>query len=250
MSALRSVFAVPDYRRLWGARTVSQWGDTFRFVALAVVVYRLTGSGLGVAGVVVAEILPVLLLAPLAGVLVDRVPRVAVLVVSDVVRAVLAGVLALRHGDVVTVYAVAFGMSAASVFFNPAAQSVLPSLVRPEQLPAANSGIWTTAVLSQVVLAPAAGGLVVSVGPGWAFALDSVTYLVSGAVLIGLRLREPPREVGRRRLVADAREGANVVATDPMLRALALGQLLAALSAGATSALLVVLGPLLLLRFV
>ncbi|UER55786.1 MFS transporter [Kineosporiaceae bacterium SCSIO 59966] len=269
------MFAVPDYRRLWGARTVSQWGDTFRFVALAVVVYRLTGSGLGVAGVVVAEILPVLLLAPLAGVLVDRVPRVAVLVVSDVVRAVLAGVLALRHGDVVTVYAVAFGMSAASVFFNPAAQSVLPSLVRPEQLPAANSGIWTTAVLSQVVLAPAAGGLVVSVGPGWAFALDSVTYLVSDAVLIGLRLREPPREVGRRRLVADAREGANVVATDPMLRALALGQLLAALSAGATSALLVVLvaehldagpgayglllgaigigaaiGPLLLLRFV
>lgn len=71
---LREVFAQPDYRRLWAARTISQWGDTFNFVALALLVYDLTGSGLGVTGVVVAEVLPVLLLAPVAGPLVDRWP--------------------------------------------------------------------------------------------------------------------------------------------------------------------------------
>lgn len=75
---LRDVFADPGYRRLWAARTVSQWGDTFNFLALALLIYDLTGSGLGVSGVVVvvAEILPVLLLAPFTWPLVDRWPRV------------------------------------------------------------------------------------------------------------------------------------------------------------------------------
>jgi len=66
-SGLRSVLALPAYRRLWTAQTVSRAGDVFNTVALAVLVFQLTGSGLGVTGVVVAEILPVLALAPLAG---------------------------------------------------------------------------------------------------------------------------------------------------------------------------------------
>ena len=238
---LRSVLAQPDYRRLWAARTASQWGDTFSFIALAVLIYRLTGSGLGVVGVVVAEIVPVLLLAPVAGALVDRLPRVRVMVSADLVRAVLAAVLAVWHDEAVVIYAIAFGLSAAAVFFSPAASSVLPALVRDEELVAANSGIWTTAVLSQIVLAPLAGGLVVTVGPGGAFALNAVSFVVSALFLRGLRVSGPVREVGRRRLLADARAAAGLVRTDPLLRALAVGQLLAALSAGATSALLVVL---------
>jgi hypothetical protein len=56
---------------LWAARTVSQWGDIAQFTTLALLVFHLTGPGLGVSGVVVAEIVPVLLLlAPLAGPLV------------------------------------------------------------------------------------------------------------------------------------------------------------------------------------
>ena len=63
---LREVFARPGYRRLWAARIVSQWGDTLNVIALARLVYDLTGSALGVSGVVAAEIAPVLLLAPFA----------------------------------------------------------------------------------------------------------------------------------------------------------------------------------------
>ena len=72
----------PACRRLWTARTVSQCGDAFTTVAPALPVYSLAGSGLGVSGVVVAEIVPVLVLAPLAGTLVDRWPRVRVMVVA------------------------------------------------------------------------------------------------------------------------------------------------------------------------
>ena len=238
---MRTALARPDFRRLWTARTVSQWGDVFSFVALAILIYRLTGSGLGVAGVVVAEIVPVLLIAPVAGVVVDRLPRIWVMVASDLVRAVLAGVLAVWHDDPLAVYAVAFGLSAGAVFFTPAANSLLPSVVPDREIVAANSAIWTAAVLSQIVLAPLSGGLVALVGPGWAFGLNAASFVASALVLRGLRPAEPPREVGRRRLLAEAREGLALVGRDRLLRALAVGQLLAALSAGATSALLVVL---------
>jgi hypothetical protein len=72
---LRDVFARPGYRRLWVARTASQWGHVFAGIALALLVFDLTGSGVGVDAVVAAEILPVLLLAPVAGTVVDRLPR-------------------------------------------------------------------------------------------------------------------------------------------------------------------------------
>lgn len=238
---LRSVFAQPDYRRLWSARTISQWGDTFNFVALALLIYDLTGSALGVSGVIVAETMPVLLLAPVAGPLVDRMPKVRVLKGSDLFRLVLALVLVAWHEDPAGVYAVAFAMSVGGVFFNPAASSVLPALVRKDSLVAANSGIWTAAVLSQIVLAPMAGLLVVGIGYGPAFAINAASYAMSALILRDLRVPGVLPQLQRNRLWTDAREGITVLVRLRLVRALAVGQLLAALSAGATSALLVVL---------
>lgn len=238
---LRLLFAQPEYRRLWAARTISQWGDTFNVVALALLIYNLTGSGLGVSGVVLAEILPVLLLAPLAGSVVDRSGKLHVMVAADLLRAVLAGLLAIWHGAPAGVYLIAFGMSVGAAFFNPAAGALLPTLVRRDELLAANSGIWTAAVLSQIALAPLAGLLVVTVGYGPAFAINALSYLVSAAILNRIRVPRTRTSVGRRRLWREAREGAALLVHHRLLRSLAIGQLLAALSAGATSALLVVL---------
>lgn len=227
------------YRRLWTARTVSQWGDTVNVVALALLVFHLTGSGIGVSGVVAAEIAPVLLLAPVAGVVIDRLPRVRVMVAADLVRFGLALLLVAVQGHLFFVYGVAFAMSAATVFFNPAASSMLPSIVGEDDLVAANSGIWTAAVLSQIVVAPVAGLLVAAFGFGVAFAVNAASFAVSALVLRGL----PPIAGGGQRTTwfAAVREGARQLLAHRVLRALAAAQLLAALSAGATSALLVVL---------
>lgn len=240
-TGLREVFARPGYRRLWAARTVSGWGDTFNTVALALLIYQLTGSGLGVGGVVAAEIAPVLLLAPFAGPLIDRWPRIRVMLGADLTRLALATVLAVWHEAPAGVYAITFGMSIGAVFFNLAASSVLPALVPKEELVAANSGIWTAAVLSQVALAPLAGLLVTTVGYGPAFAINAASHALSALVLRSLRAPGRPDQLGRRRLLTEARDGVRVIVRHRLLRALAGGQLLAALSAGATSALLVVL---------
>ncbi|MHA7278053.1 MFS transporter [Arthrobacter sp. Hz1] len=230
-----------QYRQLWTARTISQWGDAFNTVALVLLVYSLTGSGLGVSGVVIAEIIPVLLLAPLAGALVDRLPRVKVMIAADLVRAGLAFALPFVDGNVFNVYLIAVGLSAAAVFFNPAAQSVLPSIVKERDLVAANSGLWTAAVISQVVLAPLAGVVVAIFGYDWAFWINAASYLASAAAL--LRLKDPAQteRTHRTSWYRDALEGLSELAGHRLLRALAATQFLAALSAGATGALLVVL---------
>ena len=238
---LRSLLAQPAYRRLWTARTISQVGDVAQFTTLALLIVELTGSGLGVSAVVLAEIVPVLLLAPLAGSLVDRLPRVKVMVAADLVRLVLAAVLALWHGSAPVAYAVAFGLSAGQVFFSPAAQSLLPSVVRDEELVAANSGIWTAAVTAQIAVAPVAALLAVQVGFGPAFAANAVSFALSAVVLRGLREPDRPPPVEVTSPFAHAREALGALGQIPLLTALSAGQFLAALSAGATSALLVVL---------
>lgn len=239
---MRSLLRQPRYRRLWIARTVSQWGDAFNTVALALLVYSLTGSGLGVSGVVIAEIIPVLVLAAPAGALVDRLPRVRVMIGADLVRAGLAFGLPFVDGSIVAVYAIALGLSAGAVFFNPAAQSVLPAIVGPRDLVAANSGLWTAAVVSQIALAPVAGVIAVAYGFTWAFWINAASYLASAAVLSRLSLPSVPSPVTTRMSwYADVREGVRTLTEDRLLRSLAAGQMLAALSAGATSALLVVL---------
>lgn len=239
--ALRSLLAQPAYRRLWTARTISQVGDVAQFTTLALLVVTLTGSGLGVSAVVLVEILPVLLLAPLAGSLVDRLPRVRVMVTADAVRVGLAAVLAIWSDHVDVAYAVAFGLAAGQVFFSPAAQSLLPSIVRDEELVAANSGIWTTAVTAQVLVAPVAALLAVRVGFGPAFAVNAASFGLSAVVLCGLREPARSRPVKIASPFAHAADALEVLGRVPILRALAAGQFLAALSAGATSALLVVL---------
>jgi len=238
---LRRLLGQPAYRRLWLARTVSQVGDVAQFTTLALLLVALTGSGLGVSGAVLAEIAPVLLLAPLAGSLVDRLPRVQVMATADLARVLLAGALALWRDSAPVAYAVAFGLSCGQVFFAPAAQSLLPSVVDDDELVAANSGIWTAAVTAQILVAPVAALLAVHVGFGPAFAVNAVSFALSAAVLWGLREPERTRPVHVTSPFAHAREGLAALAALPLLTALAAGQFLAALSAGATSALLVVL---------
>src|SRR6266511_5952468 len=79
----------PAYFPLWMGQLVSNLGDTLNCVALVVLVFGLTGSGLAVSTVVVFEIVPVLVFAPFAGVVIDRFPRKSILIAADLARALL-----------------------------------------------------------------------------------------------------------------------------------------------------------------
>lgn len=230
----------PGFRRFWAAQTVSRWGDTFSSVALVIVVYELTGSGLKVAGTVAFEIVPVIVFGFFAGSIVDRYDRRRIMVVADLARAAIALGLAVFHGELVAVYMAALALSTFTALFNPAASSALPALVDEEDIVGANSAVWSAAVISQVALAPVAGLLVATAGARSAFLLNAFSFALSAALLVRLRIvRQPIRSASSH--LADIAAGLRGIRSSRFLVVLVGVQGLAALSAGATSALLVVL---------
>src|SRR5207245_571750 len=132
------------------------------------------GQGLAVAGLVAAEVVPVLALGPIAGVIIDRFSRKSVLIGADLFRAILALSLLWPQGAW-HAYLVAAGMAAGNTFFNPAVQAIIPSLTTREQRLAANSVAWSTGRLVQILASAVVGGLIALVGTGPAFALNAAT---------------------------------------------------------------------------
>ncbi len=229
----------PQFARLFAAHAVSRAGDAFNTVALVVLVFDLTGTGAGVAGTVAFEVLPVLLFGPVAGVVVDRSPRRSVMIAADVLRAGLVAALAVFDSSLALAYAVAFGLSCGTVAFNPAASSLLPDVVDDDDLVDANAALWTVAVLAQIVLAPTAGVVIAAVGVSAAFGINAASYVISALLLIGLRTGRTA-EARTQSGWAAVSAGVSAVRSVALLRRLAIVQVLASLSAGATSGLLVV----------
>ncbi|MGI8477180.1 MAG: MFS transporter, partial [Thermomicrobiales bacterium] len=87
-----------SYFPLWLSQLVSNFGDTLPYIALVVLVFQITGRGAAVAVLVAAEIVPILLLGPLAGVVIDRFSRKGVLIGADVFRAALVITLVWPQG--------------------------------------------------------------------------------------------------------------------------------------------------------
>ena len=241
------VLRTATYFPLWLGQLISNFGDTVHYIALVVLVFRLSGQALVVGGVVAAEVLPLLLLGPLAGVVVDRFNRKAVLIGSDLVRAALALSLVWPQ-SVWHAYAVAAGMAAAGTFFNPALQAVIPAVTTAEQRLAANSVAWSTGRLVQVIASAVAGGLIALIGTGPSFAFNAASFVASALLVSRLRLpRRLTLHLGTtfaERLagyVADMRNGFQFVAGHRFLARLLLVQALASLATGGTSAMLIVL---------
>jgi len=194
LAAFRDVFANPAIRRLQLAWIGSMVGGTAYVVALLVYAYDQNGAyAVGVIGVV--RWLAAGLLAPVAGVLADRFPRVRVMVLSDLVRAVLTalmGVIVLTDGPALAVYALSILVSASSTAFRPAEAALLPSLATtPQELTAANVTASTIESVGWFV-GPAIGGLLLAVtSVGTSMIVMSALFIWSA--LLVARIPEAPR---------------------------------------------------------
>lgn len=230
------------YFPLWLGQLFSNLGDTLHYIALVIWVYQRTGSSLVVAGTVFFEVLPVILFAPVAGVVIDRFPRKTVLVASDLVRATLVLGLLLTT-ELWQIYVIVFFLAAAGVFFNPAVNATLPTLLDEQDLLAANSVSWSTGRLVQIIGAALAAGVIAAIGAEAAFVFNALTFFISALLLLLLPVPAGRSVAGRgwRTFIADAKEGLQFAQQDYFISRLVIVQALASLSVGATSALLVVL---------
>ncbi|MBD0370459.1 MAG: MFS transporter [Pyrinomonadaceae bacterium] len=183
-----------DFRNIWLGQVVSQMGDWFDTIALYTIVLNLTGSGRAVGLVLVARFLPSVVMGPVSGVVADRFSRRSIMIMSDIVRAaVVLGFLLVRSADQLwLVYVLTVIQLIFSTFFEPARTAAIPSIVSPRDLVAANA-ISSVTWSSMLTLGAAIGGLITGwVGTDAAFIMDSLTYLLSAALI--MRVRFPRRE--------------------------------------------------------
>src|SRR4051812_27392512 len=111
-----------NFRLLWLGQVVSQLGDWFSSVALYALLYDLTRSATAVAGIMVVQMLPIALVSPTAGVIVDRFDRRRIMIATDIFRGtVILGLLLVRTPSMVWLAYVVTALSvSATGFFEPA----------------------------------------------------------------------------------------------------------------------------------
>lgn len=186
-----------NYALLWTGQLISQMGDRFHWLAISLWVYSLTGSAIHVSIAMTAMTLGRVPLGLLSGVLVDRLNRKAVLIVSDLVRAVVVATIpSLIVHSLWYVYVAIFLISAASVFFRPAMFAVIPQVVREEDLMPANSFFSATTQLTELLGPLLAGIVVMRLGYASALYLDAISYVASGLLVMAMTIPHLARKVG------------------------------------------------------
>lgn len=179
-----------EFRLLWMGQIVSQLGDWFSLITLHSLLLALTHQASSLAWLMLAQMLPLFLLGPVAGVVVDRLSRKQVMIAADLVRMVFAfGFLLVRDRESAWLaYLFMAGLSSATAFFEPARQAVLPAVTRSDELVTANAlsaVTWSTLLTSGSLL----GGIITQfLGREAAFVLNALSFLGSAAILREMRV--------------------------------------------------------------
>lgn len=182
-----------QFRLLWTAGLISDTGDWLLLVSLPILVFYLTGSAFGTAVAFLVELAPGILLAPVAGYLADRWDRRRALVILALVQAAgLLPLLALHDaGDLWIGYLVITFQAAMLTLFEPTKNALLPTLVPPDRLVAANSLVGLNTNLGRLIGAPL-GGLLLAIGSlGTIVAVDTVSFVLAALLIVRLRPAVP-----------------------------------------------------------
>jgi MFS family permease len=228
----RSLFRHPDFVKLWSAETISQFGTQVTLLALPIVAattLNVTPFEFGLLSTI--EFLPFILLSLPAGVWVDRLRRRPILIAGDLIRAAallsIPIAFALNALTIWQLYVVGFINGCATVFFDVAYQSYLPSLVERDQIVDGNAKLETSRSAAQITGPGVAGVIIGAVTAPFAIAVDAVSFVVSALFMFGIRRHEAapePRlnEHGERpSMRSEISEGLRYVGGHRLLRSIA-----------------------------
>lgn len=210
-----------DFLLIFVAFALSSLGDYVALITLTLRVEALTGSGWAVAALLLTGLVPPVILAPVAGLLVDRLETVRVLVITALFQAAVATALALTPGLAPTL-GLSFLLGAGLAVTQPALFALLPRAVGEARTTRANAYLevarWGGAAAGPVLAAVMSDAL----GTGSTLLVNAATFLAVAALGPLLRVRRPPEprvaeEVGGRPR-GEARLGMAFIARDPLLR--------------------------------
>ncbi len=222
----RPLLLTRDFGLVWSGQLISQIGDGVSKLALLWFVYAVTGSPLKTSVIGLLQTIPPIVLGPLIGVYIDRLPKKVLLITSDVLRALLIGLIpCLIPVDSFTVsvlYVLVFLHAIATAVFGPALTAAIPAFVPKRQFTAANALLQGTTSLG-IIFGPALSGLgIAAYGSQEVLCLNAATYMVSAAFLLLVRFRNPVTSVSspaaRSTMLQDLIEGFRYsVVTQPRL---------------------------------
>ena len=223
-ATFREVFAVREFRPLFGSFLLSTIGDELARVALTVLVYQRTESPLLAAVTFAIGHLPWLLGGPLLSTLADRLPRHRVLIATDAARAVLVALLAIPGTPLPILLGLLFLIALCAPPFESARSALMADVLEGDQYAVATSLSNISLQLAQVVGFVAAGALVAVFNPSTALLVDAATFAIS-AVWLWARLKRRPAPLseageGPRSLWQDAVDGLQFIGRTPRLLAI------------------------------
>ena len=207
---MRALLRHRNFRLLFLGQGLSTIGDRIVFVALALYVTDI-GTPTDVGLVLACHAVPLVGFLLIGGVWADRLPRHLVVVTTDLIRFGLHALLAVLifSGAVeiwhIAVIEAAFGT--AEAFYRPAYTGLVPQTVPEEEIQPAKAAFGTLETVAEFLGPALATLLVLGIGPGWAFAIDAATFLVSAAFLVRLRPRARGEAVERTTVLRELREG-------------------------------------------
>lgn len=210
-----------DFRRLWVGNTISWTGQAMTALSVSLQVYDLTGSSFSVGLVGLSSLVPLVVFGLYGGAIADTVDRRSLGLYSAIGSCALSfalagGVLAGFH-HVGFLYAIVALQAVCGAINSPARSSMIPRLVRPEHLPAANalSSMTTT---SGTLVGPMLGGVLVGLwGYQSAYLIDALAFSVSLYAMWRLPSMRPDRARGAAKR-ASVLDGLRFLATRPNLR--------------------------------
>jgi len=185
-----------NFRLLYLGQTISQLGDWFNAVAVYALLLDLTGSATAVAWMLIVQMLPIALVGPLAGVVVDRRNRRRIMMTADLARGCLIlGLLLVRRADQIWIaYVVTALTVSAQAFFEPARTATIPNVTSADELLPANalsSATWS----AMLAIGASVGGLVTAAfGRNVAFIINAASFFVSCAFIAATRYDATPPE--------------------------------------------------------
>lgn len=187
--ALSERFAVlghAEYRKLLLSNVVTTTGFWFTYIALFTrFVFEANVGPVSVATLSFVGLLPALLLGPVAGGIADRFDRRRLMYGAEFASAVLLVVLLVERSTAVA-YTAFFMLSALTELYKPAQRAVITQIVPEEDFLAANGLLSSTSTIARIAGPGVAGAIVAFVDPEVLFAVDAVSYLLSGLVLFRL----------------------------------------------------------------
>jgi len=201
-----SLLKEKDFVRLLTGQFLSALGDKIHYVALGVLIFRLTGSALEVGKMTLATFIPYLIFGLIAGAYVDRWNKRRTMITADLLRAVFVCLIPIVIDySINLVYLLTFLSTTANLFFSPAKMAVIPALFTKEKILTATSLAETSENVTEILGYALAGVLIMFIPIKMVFYFDSLTFLLSATLIFTMKFNFETQDPAEKRLAMESK---------------------------------------------